>query len=82
MAISASILFALHGTLIKWLHLDFLDATIARCGLQVVIFGLCLCLCGPFSSSLIGNGRNRSHTFFMIIFQVNFKTHFQKISQN
>ena len=70
MAISSAVLFAAHGTLIKWLHLDYLDATIVRCGLQVILFGLCLCLCGPFSGSLLGHQRTRSHNYFMIIFQV------------
>ena len=48
LAISAGVMFAINGTLIKVFTINFLDAVLVRCLVQTIIFGLvmvCLGLC-------------------------------------
>ena len=48
LAISAGVMFATNGTLIKVFAINFLDAVLVRCLVQTIIFGLvmvCLGLC-------------------------------------
>ena len=48
LAISAGVMFATNGTLIKVFTINFLDAVLVRCLVQTIIFGLvmvCLGLC-------------------------------------
>ena len=48
LAISAGVMFATNGTLIKVFAVNFLDAVLVRCLVQTIIFGLvmvCLGLC-------------------------------------
>ena len=48
LALSAGVMFATNGTLIKVFAINFLDAVLVRCLVQTIIFGLvmvCLGLC-------------------------------------
>ena len=54
LAISAGVMFATNGTLIKVFAINFLDAVLVRCLVQTIIFGLVMVCLGLCSTSELG----------------------------